>query len=677
MKRPALLLTTLAILSACAPKTPLPTAPSAALQAASTPGIEAKRDTVSKLMGDSPNFAQTSNGRFSAVVSRDFGRGAKAGALIEFFYPHYARDHLYDAFNGIYYRGKLYWFHELELVQQTLIEDTGIIVSEFRTRDGQLRLSTQDVALRDSDSLMRHVEITNTAGAPVTDLQLFFYEFFTVNYVGAGDSLTFDATTGSLNHSGNQVHFTIGSAQPPQQWQVGGAGNLITNAYDARLDANDGKLRGNGSAKGGIGLGVNGTLGHRVPALAPGQTFSMDYFISAGRTPQQSQGAFLNARRLSWAQAQQQERAYWQQFLARGKKPNTPDERVQRVYRRALITMKQNTAENGAVMAAPTLFSPVYAFSWPRDGSVTAEAYLEAGYPEEARKFIEFMAGQQKPNGGWAVNFFMDGSRPLWDFGDRMNEHDQVGTMVWIIHTYFKHTRDVNWLRSMWPTVQRANDFLLRFTTASGLIGPCRDLWELHTDKSWAFSNAAAYAGLSKGADIAEQLGDTNSALRWRMAATKMKQAMQEQLWLPEGYYARGVNPDNGQLDKSVETANLGLHYPFEVLEAQDPRMVSMADTIYRTLTSPRRAVKRYTNDRYYDGNPWPATTDWLAIYYQRQGNTARAQELHSAITNYAFETRSLMLGEQFDEERKLWVSAFPLTWSESKYILGSLEIFR
>jgi hypothetical protein len=184
MKRPALLLTTLAFLSACAPKMPLPLAntPPAALQAASAPGIEAKRDTVSKLMGDSPNFAQTSNGRFSAVVSRDFGRGAKAGALIEFFYPHYARDHLYDAFNGIYYRGKLYWFHELELVQQTLIEDTGIIVSEFRTRDGQLRLSTQDVALRDSDSLMRHVEITNTAGAPVTDLQLFFYEFFKFNF---------------------------------------------------------------------------------------------------------------------------------------------------------------------------------------------------------------------------------------------------------------------------------------------------------------------------------------------------------------------------------------------------------------------------------------------------------------------------------------------------------------
>lgn len=104
--------------------------------------------------------------------------------------------------------------------------------------------------------------------------------------------------------------------------------------------------------------------------------------------------------------------------------------------------------------------------------------------------------------------------------------------------------------------------------------------------------------------------------------------------------------------------------------------MVAMADKIYDSLTSPPKGVKRYTGDHYYDGNPWPATTDWLAIHYKKQGKLDRALELHKTVTDYAFSTNSLMLGEQFDEQKKLWVSAFPLTWSEAKYVLGSLELY-
>jgi GH15 family glucan-1,4-alpha-glucosidase len=81
-----------------------------------------------------------------------------------------------------------------------------------------------------------------------------------------------------------------------------------------------------------------------------------------------------------------------------GKKPsgkgdyvNNGETNLNRVYRRSLITMKQNTyekvfgltslskekadskkANNGAIIASPTLMTPVYAFTWPRDGCVIA-----------------------------------------------------------------------------------------------------------------------------------------------------------------------------------------------------------------------------------------------------------------------------------------------------------------
>jgi GH15 family glucan-1,4-alpha-glucosidase len=642
------------------------------------PVTAASRDLISTVLGDAPNFAQTSNGNFSAVISRNYGRGAKAGAIIEFLYPLYARDHLWDAYNGIYYKNKLYWFHDLELVKQSVRDDTGIIVSEFKTKDNKLQLKTEDVALRGNDTLVRNLEITNSSNEDISDLKLFFYEFLTVNYLGAGDKLNYNENTGVLSHYDDNIYFSIGSDQKPEQWQCGGAENLITSAYDARKDAEDGVLRKNSSVKGLIGLGVNGSIGHSLPVLKGGQKFSLNYYISAGKSAAASSNNFNRAKSLKWETIKSQELSYWQSWLAQARKPAAADEKTAKVYRRSLITMKQDTADNGAVIASPTLLTPVYAFTWPRDGSITASAYLEAGYTEEARKFIDFIITQQKENGGWAVNYFMDGSRPLWDFGDRKNEHDQVGTVIWIINEYYKKTRDLGWLKAKWPVVKKAGEFLLDFDSEKDLMTSCRDLWELNTDKSWTFTNAAAYAGLKSGAEIAGLAGDPVSQSRFSQSADRMKKAIYDKLWSEAGqYYIRGIDPETGSPDSKVETANLGLSYPFAVFPYKDPRMALMADKIFTELTTAGKGVRRYTGDRYYDGNPWPATTDWLAIYYARQGNRERALQLHNTVTGYAYHTGSLMLGEQFDEQKRLWVSAFPLTWSASKYVLATLDLYQ
>lgn len=647
-------------------------APSAkgTLEGSPDPTLSSKHEIISRLLGDAPNFAQTANGRFSAVVSRGYGRGAKAGALIEFFYPCYAQDHLWDAYNGLSYEGHQTWFHDLVLRDQSVLEDTGIIRSEFATKDGKLLISTEDVALADSDTLVRHVEIKNRSASAIPDLKLFFYECFTLHYTGLGDDLRFDPS-GFLLHSEKDLAVAIGASTRPDSWQCGQIQGLLGREIDARRDAEDGSLRENPSAHATVGLGVNGTLRHSLGTLASGQTLKLDYFLSAGKSPEEAKLAFARTKTRPWSAIVAAERATWQAWLSRAKMP-AMDERTRRVYRRALITMKQDTAENGAVLAAPTLLSPVYSFCWPRDGAIAAEAYLAAGYPEEAKKFVDWICQRQKPSGGWAVNFFLDGSRPLWDFGDRKNEHDEVGTVVWIIGKVFDRSKDTAWLREKWPVVQKACDFLIRYQGKNGLMEPCRDLWELHTDKSWTFTNAAACAGLRAGARIAKTLGEPSTT--YEKAADTLEASIEKLLW-KDNYYLRGLSPE-GEADRKVEAANLGLCYPFEVFPADSPRMKAMADRIARDLASPRSGIRRYTGDRYYDGQPWPATTDWLAIAYQRAGQREKARLVHRTITDYAFTTHSLMLGEQFDEEKSLWVSAFPLTWSEAKYVLATLELY-
>ena len=94
-------------------------------------GIGAANDLTSTVMGDGPNFAQASNGRMMTVVSRERGRGAKAGALIELYYPNYAADHLWDSYVGVRTAQGLKWAHDMRLVEQAMVPGTGITTSSF------------------------------------------------------------------------------------------------------------------------------------------------------------------------------------------------------------------------------------------------------------------------------------------------------------------------------------------------------------------------------------------------------------------------------------------------------------------------------------------------------------------------------------------------------------------
>ena len=54
-------------------------------------------EPISAALGNPPNFAALGNGSAMSVVSREWGRGAKAGALVELYYPHYDADNLWDS----------------------------------------------------------------------------------------------------------------------------------------------------------------------------------------------------------------------------------------------------------------------------------------------------------------------------------------------------------------------------------------------------------------------------------------------------------------------------------------------------------------------------------------------------------------------------------------------------
>jgi glucoamylase len=637
---------------------------------AATAPATAGWDPTSLAMGDCPNFAQASNGRLMTVVSRDHGRGAKAGALIELFYPNYAKEHLWDSYVGIAQSGGTRWAHQLKLERQALTPDAGVIESDFG--GAGVGLVIQDAVDPANDVHLRRVTLTNRGAVPLTDTSLVAYAFFTLNELPGGDRLHYDPAAHALVQRDDGVAVAMAVDGKPSAWQCGFANLPFGHDRDARLAAEAGHLDGNSSAGPAV-TGVNGAFQIPVAALAPGASTTMTLAFGAGADEAAALSAAKAGLADGWAVVAECDRTRWGGWLAASKMPTGVDASALTVYRRALITMGQMSASNGAIMAAPTNLSPLYRFVWPRDGSLVSLALAQAGHPESAKAFFAFCERLQRPDGGFAVNYFPDGSRPMWEFGKDKDEHDQVGLFAWGVMKTFDATHDPAWAAARWPAVRRACEFLMGEQQPNGLLTTCRDLWELDTDGSWTFSNAAAWAGLTAGARLAEAQGDTLSSARFRKAAVRLQAAVDAQL-VVDGHFARGLR--HGKPDPALEVANLALGSSwFGLVSDTDPRLLATGAAIATRLGTPEGGVRRHEGDHYYGGQPWPVTTGWLALHELSHGDVTSARARFNTLTRYAQSTEALMLGEQFDEHKSQWVSAFPLTWSEATYVRTALEL--
>jgi hypothetical protein len=94
-----------------------------------------------------------------------------------------------------------------------------------------------------------------------------------------------------------------------------------------------------------------------------------------------------------------------------------------------------------------------YRRSWIRDGALTSIALLRMGHGDAAREFLDWYAPHQYPNG--KVPCVVD------DRGaDPVPEHDSSGELIHLIAEIYRFEGDRDRLRSLWPRVASAADWL-------------------------------------------------------------------------------------------------------------------------------------------------------------------------------------------------------------------------
>jgi GH15 family glucan-1,4-alpha-glucosidase len=243
--------------------------------------------------------------------------------------------------------------------------------------------------------------------------------------------------------------------------------------------------------------------------------------------------------------------------------------------------------------------------------------------------------------------------------------------------------------REFWPAVQKAGEYLLsQLDPQLGLHQPACDLWETFCGH-FTYTNAAVWAGLKAGAQMAQAVGETGHQNDWETRAEELKQITIKRLWTGN-FFARGIDA-SGRIDPVVDSSILGLVDPFGLLDLADAKERAMAEAcvemIERHLTislNGFKAIGRFEGDNYLGGSAGGCNTLWLARVLLRLAlaykdfEPGRAESYRQRALEYirvvlTRATKAGMLPELIGGPNLSDYWAAPHGWTTSSYIVNML----
>ena len=120
--------------------------------------------------------------------------------------------------------------------------------------------------------------------------------------------------------------------------------------------------------------------------------------------------------------------------------------------------------------------------------------------------------------------------------------------------------------------------------------------------------------------------------------------------------------------DKKMDISIIGAVTPFNVYKPKEKRILNTVERINLSLRTYTGGYKRFENDNYRNGNPWPIANLWLTLYYLESGEKKKAKETFDFVVKTC--GKHYFLGEQIDNNtlKPDWVIG--LGWSHAMFII-------
>lgn len=158
---------------------------------------------------------------------------------------------------------------------------------------------------------------------------------------------------------------------------------------------------------------------------------------------------------------------------------------------------------------------------WFPGGHADAWNHVEAamaldigGLRAEAERAYDWLIDRQRPDGSWHQYYLADSVEQ-----DKLDANVCAYVAAGVYHHYLRH-KDIGFLETLWPVVERAIDFVLDLQTPRGEI-----LWARHADGTpWSFAlltgSSSICHSLRSAIAIANQLGHERPD--WELSAAAL-----------------------------------------------------------------------------------------------------------------------------------------------------------
>ncbi len=552
---------------------------------------------------------------------------------------------------------------------------------------------------------IRNVEITSQAGYTVG--RVFFHYDWYIDGSDIGNTVAYEPRHRSVIAYKGDRYFLMGGDSGPEfgidSWANGKKGNGLAGTW---VDAEDGRLGRNPIEQGSVDCTVSFDFG---PA-APGEPRALTHWMCMGGRLSEvtaygqdlilSKGEDTYRRRTT---------TYWQVWSEKDHRHIDEElgNDVTQLYRRSILTARTHADNNGAIIAATdfdiTKFArDTYAYAWPRDGALVANALDRAGHEDITRQFFIFCrqalveegfflhkyTPYGLPGSSWLPWIDARGARTL------PIQEDETGLVLWGLWQHYRIHRNLDFVVSLYTTlVVPAADWMASYVDdRNGLIQPSWDLWE----ERWgihAFTVGSVWGGLDAARSFAELFGDGTAASRYRDAAERLREASDTHLYSPDlGRFARRVAVEEDgtmTVDMVIDSAICGL-WRFGMYAPDESRMTETMAAIRDQLSNNAATggLARYKDDYYFKvendtkktpGNPWFICTLWMAQWYIAVAKTPQDLKPARDIINWvvAHQIPGGLLSEQLDPNTGAPLSVSPLIWSHAELIATVDEFCR
>ncbi|MEJ6022883.1 amylo-alpha-1,6-glucosidase [Ramlibacter sp. PS4R-6] len=326
---------------------------------------------------------------------------------------------------------------------------------------------------------------------------------------------------------------------------------------------------------------------------------------------------------------------------------------------------------------------PWYSTTFGRDGVITARELLWID-PAPARGVLAFLAETQARESDpsrdaepgkilhEARNCEMATTREV-PFARYYGSVDSTPLFVGLAGAYLRRTGDLAFIRSIWPNVRAALDWIDRMADADGFVAYARRSSDGLVQQGWKDSHDSVfhadgrmadtpialcevqgyvYEARLQAAEIADALGETAMAKTQREKARSLREAFAARFWSEHmGLYAIALDGHGERCE--VATSNAG-HTMWSGI-ALPEHAARMSERLLEPdffsgwgIRTVAEGQARYNPMSYHNGSIWPHDNALIAAGMARYGHTLQAMRVFSGMFDSSLHFNQHRLPELF-----------------------------